>query len=484
MTINWNAITKSFVLLIIGTTLSIFLGMRGLNGSSDPLPIGSDEFGYLHMAESIRSGRLFGEHTERPYLLPLQKYLIEQGVSLDQNTTSIGPLAYHLKDNHLINQYPPGTSLLLSFLPKEVVKQSFGAIVLVLTFLIVGTALKLVGLSILESLGGSLLLVSMMSVLPPWSQEFIRVNSLAPTFSLIIAAGILASSRPLLAAAFLSAATLFRVANVVVLAAFVSWYLFSFRDKPKFLNQAAKLFVVILISGLGFYLMYVWRLLGSPFAPTYAAIDTTFTDLSKIPRYIGYYFNPNKPWFLAHVLLIPFQVPFSLGIFVTCSNYLFFITHKVRLAYYPYASANFLLGLVVSNIISHKKIRPFLRSGWVIASLIVGFTGIPDLPSSSRYQEAAADYQNLYSQADVVWAELESGRIEYATGIPVLRYPAAATEIRRLIISWLAKNNYRQAFVVSDRGISVEAVETDLNSTSISWSSQKSKIGEILVTRE
>lgn len=473
--------TKSLVLFLIGIILSIFLGSRGLNGQSDPLPVGSDEFGYLHLAESIRNGTVFREHTERPFLPQLLSFLDAQGISKSRLTTVLGPLAYHLRDDKLINQYPPGTSFILSFLPKEVAKGEFGGVVAALSFVIILTSLMLIGLSVFESIGGALIVISILVFVPPWKIEFERINSLAPTFGMLIGAGILAKSRPLIATALLSASVLFRVANVVIVAAFVCWQLFHFRNKADLFNRAVRLFFIVLISGLGFYLLYVWRLIGSPFSPTYADVDTTFTAITKIPKYISYYLNLNKSWFLVHLILIWGQTPFSLGLFVTVANYAFFITHKVRLVYYPYASANFLLGLVIANVASRNGLRPIIKIGWLTAPILLLWIGIPQLPESANYHKAASVYSIINSEADVVWAELETGRIEYTTGVPTLRYPAADEEVRRLVISWLAKNNYRQAFVANDRGMTPAIVEGDLKSLGLEYINRESRFGRLFI---
>ena len=66
------------------------------------------------------------------------------------------------------------------------------------------------------------------------------------------------------------------------------------------------------------------------------------------------------------------------------------------------------------------------------------------------FNEQIQTYKDCFSEYDVVWAQLHSGTVEYATGKASFRYQWGPEQVRNDILVWLRNKGYRQAIWTSD----------------------------------
>ena len=120
----------SIFLLVIATVYVRFYK------NHQELPRGCDEFGYLHMAEAIENGKLLESHTYRPFIKDLTNHLNGLGFAKEDYAWVIVSHAYHLdaSSNKIINQYPVGTSALMSLFPKELRQYFFPVVIALLIY--------------------------------------------------------------------------------------------------------------------------------------------------------------------------------------------------------------------------------------------------------------------------------------------------------------------------------------------------------------
>jgi hypothetical protein len=451
------------------------------------LPTGCDEFGYMYMAKGIGQGNLFTSLTQRPFDPLLLKALRDSNFNFKSYMFQVAPHAYHL-DPHkfkVINQYPPGTSLLLSKLPFPDLKRLAVPVfvVFIILFLLLATALGEGKFSFFQ---GGLVILSMtiLMTLEPFRSTFKEVNSITPTFGLLIGSGYLLGKRPGVALLFLGLSTVFRIINATLVLPFLILYILHDSPARVFSKQAVrsalKGVALFFSGGLWIYILYVWILLGSPLRSTYA-----FPDLAMTVKGLGanaaFYFNFHKPWFVLQVGLLALlallgllrKVPLKWIVFsgaLVAWNYLFFLFHNIRIDYYPYASAMILFGLTLSHLA--RTIRS-VRMNWVVTAagvLIVLFFWRSTTHKFPRrdYQQIFWDkikpYTDCFSKDDVVWANNRSGTIEYATGKAGFRFMWGPDPVKKAVMLLLRGYGYKQAVWVSDLPLSLENVETTLHS--------------------
>ena len=69
------------------------------------------------------------------------------------------------------------------------------------------------------------------------------------------------------------------------------------------------------------------------------------------------------------------------------------------------------------------------------------------------------DLKECFETYDVVWGELKTGTIEYATSTPTMRFYWGNQKIREEIMIWLKNNNYKQAIFLNDLVLNKEEIE-------------------------
>jgi len=437
------------------------------------LPVGCDEFGYLHMAKAISHGRLFDSHTERPFDKELIPYLENSPFDYKDYAHMIAPHAYHLDagKKKVINQYPPGTSLVLSLLPwdsRKILTPPLWAFLLAI-FLI--TAFNL-GAHRVTFLHINLLLIAayVFYAVSPLKEHFSLVDSVGPTYGILFAAGYLLEARPDVSVLFLGLSSVFRITNALLFFPLFIIYL----GKPgrvlsisnRVLGRAGKAVGLFLAGGFWLYLVYAWILLGNPLASTYSYVDRE-SSLANVVRNISFYLRVQNKWFWVHAVLLILIVLLSASrrsskkwilaaSAIAGFNYAFYIVHRVTIDYYPYASAIILFGLLVfmleRRFASPSVTKAISLVGVILVAVSIVFivTKFPKLEARASFQKQVKEYERCFSGYDVIWAESRSGTIEYATGKPSFRYLWGTDPVRADVLRWLKSHHYRQAIWVSD----------------------------------
>lgn len=456
------------------------------------LPIGCDEFGYLYLAKGISLGRPFVTPTARPFDPALTKALVSSAFPFRSYQHMIAPHAYHLDPfrHKVINQYPPGTSLLLSLLPFDSAKRGAPPLfaLFIMIFVVLAVLLREGRITLFEAGLATLVMLLFLEV-DPFRATFGDVNSIAPTFGLLFGAGYLLDKKPGASLLFLGLSTVFRVVNAVLaLPLIVVFAVHSSLPSPLSKTtwvRAVKGGLLFLAGGLWIYAGYVWILLGSPFRPTYSYIDQAFTLKGLVPN-IGYYFSFSQPWFICHLVLLTVVVfmailrkcPWTwaaLAIGLTGLNYAYYLIHQVTIPYYPYGSATILLGLVLSLLAAQvRRFRPAwlvpAAAAFILLILVRSTTHkFPRQDFHALFQDRIRPYTDAFAKYDVVWAELRSGTVEYATGKAGFRYAWGPEQQRETIMRWLRGHGFKQAIWISDLPSSREAVEAELTRARIGF---------------
>ncbi|GEM_PF-1120520 len=493
---------KYFTKMIIVQLLlsAVFLVIVSLKYAShhSALPVGCDEFGYLNLAKAIDTGTVLSNHVERPFFSGLLTFLGQEGIDRSLYENLIVPHAYHLKGEKVINQYPPGISTLLSFFPFEYRKIIFPGILIVVTAIPIIISLIVARAPPLLSFGILALSLGIVSFVYPFSLEFERINSVAPTYGLLFGAGLVFTTSPVLALVFISMTTIFRIANVLLIAPFFLYFLFinlKVFDLRSIIKRSLVGASIVLASGLGAYLVYVALLTGNPFLVTYGAVDTAFIPTGKFIRSLNFYIGLNRPWFVVHLVALFLLSVAALknkrmrslllfGLGISLLNYLFFLTHKVRVSYYPYGSASILVGLVLYSIFLYEPTK-FKKQLLSILILGVGIYGSltfksSKFPSSDEFNRNISKFKNIFAHYEVVWAELRAGTIEYATDVPTFRYNWGDATTRRKIIKWLYDNKYNQAIWISDDRMKRDTVSKDLELLALPHTIVDTPLGQVV----
>ncbi|MEQ8323718.1 MAG: hypothetical protein RIC15_07645 [Vicingaceae bacterium] len=482
-----------FLLLLLVTAWFRF-NSRGHN-----LPEGCDVFGFMHMADAISNGRLFEEHTSRPFMPALIEHLESQGFVYKDYAWALAPHAYHVeKQSHkIINQYPPGTSMIMALAPRQARMSLFALSVLLFMGLLPGLLLWLEhrneeGFKYSLTALAAVLCLSILT--GPMLTEFTRPNSVAPTFGLLIASGIVFRKRPVLAIFILSLSMLFRVANVLLIPPMVLYAVFKTDNlNGWFLKEWAKrgLLAVsaFIFSGFGLYLIYVYVLLGNPFLPTYSEIDQRSIGMKMLLENASYYFIENPAWLyitlitvvLLTLLMIKKGVEsrlYWLLISMPLIAYAFFLFHFIKTPYYPYAPATLIVGYLINE--STRIPLKYLNASryiMVLLTIVLAVMGIREtIPYYSTepmgLEEQEAVYREAFTDEDVVWAELKSSTVEYATGIPGMRLQWAKAPVVLRAMTWFKNNEYKQGIMVSDLSLTPDTVRSYLRKADIDFTEE------------
>lgn len=458
------------------------------------LPEGCDEFGYLHLADAISTGKTFAQHTERPYLEELISFLEKKGYSHREMAWVIAPHAYYLEASQkkIINQYPPGTSALVAWLPKEWRQFYFPVLVFAIIYLL-GFAViyfRKPGLLQSEILTTMLLAFCVFAITSsPLLKELTNVNSVAPTLGFLLAGGMLLSSHPLIAILLIGCSVNFRLANVLLLPPLVALYTwqegtFYWKGLGTYFKRGLLATAVVVVAGMAIYMGYAWKLLNNPLAATYSEIDQQ-SGMGLLPDNLRYYFSFRQPWFIMNIGLFGIlcwrwrkkqlgsALFYAIAAMLTIV-YAYFLTHQAKTPYYPYAPAIIMTGILFRNL---AGIRSW-KLKWVWAVKIAGVLALVVILADRFpvFQKAVAkdrgqqtrELQACFNAYDLVWGELKTGTVEYATGIPAMRYFWGHDRLRADIMHWMKNNGYRQVIFLDDLSLSREEIEQFLHRYSLS----------------
>ena len=438
------------------------------------LPEGCDEFGYLNLAKKIDEGELFANHAKRPFFPDLISHLRREFPNENSYRWIIAPHAYHLYPGRgkIINQYPPGVGLMLSLLPTHLRQTWFP----LLCFLIWGLSWvacwRLSGNRDWMLCGVMFLLISFLFYLfNPVRLEFKRINSVAPTYGLLLASGWMISRKPRLSIALLGATTIFRLPNIILIVplwiAFLAQGDRSSGIPRRLILKSVQTGLCALAGGFGIYLIYVWVLLGNPLLPTYSSIDQRFATMNGVWSNFEYYFVQDPSWAYVHLLGVGLLTYVAVmrnlkawwfyGAGLVLYNYGFYLIHHVRISYYPYGSAFMIVGLAMSlwlEVPISKKIRWLLVGTFpIIIMILLTHLKLSDRTESPSYAEQIAKYQKAFGEVDVIWAENRSGTVEYTTNRAGFRYKWGPENVRLEIIRFLLSRGYSQVIWTSDTGM-------------------------------
>lgn len=472
----------------------------------EKLPTGCDEFGYLNMAKAFSNNNAFNDHASRPFLKDLINTFKQNGINETEYIWMVIPHAYHFSDKtngKVINQYAPGTSYLLSWIPIAFRKIIFPFIVMFLTFMIpfiVVVALKKT--NPLPALLALTLLMLLLSLSTPFITEIARVNSLAFTFGLFIVAGLTARNHPLIALFFIVLSANFRVINLLMLLPLFFFFIPLFVEMIKtkkwktLLTFILKSISISLIAILP-YLYYVVNLLGNPLLPTYPSHDTDFNGIHDLLSNFLFYFSYKESWFLAHVaavVILLFQVKlkqltfkeFLLWLLFPIINYLFFSFHKVQMSYYPFASVFILFGAIIFNF-SQNNIKLLYKKYIIILpllfSIIMCVDGIVRYSKKEHitFKDELKNYLPLCNY-NVVWGEMLSGTAEYACNNNGFKYNFGTPKAREIALKFLRDNYYTQVIICNDVPIDFEKLKEELTLFKIDFEIQEtSSLGKLII---
>lgn len=466
-------------LLALGAVVFSFYGL--LHKYYLKLPEGCDEFGYMSMSRAITRGKLLDDHTRRPFDQALIPHLLNSQHTYRDYALLIAPHAHHLDPNthKVINQYPPGVALLLSLIPLQYRQVAYAPLcVSLLAALLLWALTREARYSFAQAACLVLITASVLFIFPKWRD----INSVAPTYGLLLVAGFLLKDRPTLSIFLLGTTTVFRFVNGLFFPFFTYLYL-THHAAP----SPGKLFgvfrrvgwasLLFLLGGLGSYLVYVWLLLGNPLLSTYSYIDQAFSPLNTLLDHALYYFHWRQPWVwihglvLASLALITFKwhLPrrwLVFALLITLANYGFFIFHNIKITHYPYASAIIAMGILMrlaGPLWSTEKGQRVLHGlGAALTIALLAFARLPELDVAENFTRQVDDYQSCFSGHDVVWAEERSGTIQYTTDRAGFRYHWGSVAARRDVIAFLHKGGYAQAFWVADLKVPVAAITGEL----------------------
>lgn len=500
-----------YPVLILYTIVLMSLFYTEYSNRLTQLPAGCDEFGYMNIAKAFSQGTLFKDHAERPFDKGLLEYLRHSSFDYGSYEYLICPHAYYLHKGmfRITNLYPPGTGMVLSVLPFDKRKTASPAVfaLLLVFFLIFAFTIKSGKLSFL-----AINMTAVVAVIAFMSSCFSRgftnydtVNSVAPSFGILLAAGYLLDKKPGIAIALLGTSVLFRIANIIFIVPFMFIYLGKGISLAGYFSKdtmikAIKAVGLFLAGGAGLYFLYVWARFGNPFSPTYPyAASEAASGLAlfkNIPEGLSYYISFRGRWFMSHVLILVLMA--WMGIFkkmpvkwiiialiISLYNICFYLIHPNRTDYYLYGSAMIIGGILLTYVEAY--LRNTLKAGRIVnyaGIMVIGGAALfsalrfPRQDFRQQFNDQIRAYNDCFSGYDVVWANDRSGTVEYATGKAAFRYQwaAGADNTRKAVMSWLYEHGYRQAIWESDleKGfLDTVDVEAELKSISIDYTVKK-----------
>ncbi len=488
-----------FLLLALCTTGAYFK----FHKNHEDIPIGCDEFGYMSLAKAFDEGTTYQEHVKRPYLPALLDTLRHQGITEREIQWLVVPHAYYVVPgtNQIINQYPPGTSWVLSWIPLAFRQVSFPGIAMFLFLLFPSLALFLTHK---EPWPGALLILMIFTfyatLSTPILNEFTRINSLAFTFGLLIAAGILLKNKPLLSCLLIALSANFRLVNVLLLLPllfFVPAQLKITRQNILLWFKLGWKYLLIITLALSPYIIYMYRLRGNPLLPTYASNDTALN--TNVLSNIRFYFDPLEGLFQLHLIAIALlfvlflynkisiKAFFSLLAFPLL-NYLFFIFHQVQMNYYPYASFFILFGFLLNHfdLKSWTYNRPKTAKLFcLVLALAILTDGIISYHSQSHktFETAQNEYKALCSY-QIVWGELLPSASEYVCKNNGFKFSTSTSRARKITMQFLFQKHYPQLFILKDIPDNGMMVKEEIKQAGLPFQQISDKnFGDLLIIR-
>lgn len=471
----------------------------------EKLPADCDEFGYLNMAKAFSNNNAFNDHAPRPFFNELIQVLKQHNLNETDYVWMIVPHAYHFSsktNRKVINQYAPGTSYLLSWIPINYRKMSFLFLVMIFTFLIPFIYVVLKKMESLQTIIALTLLMLLLSISTPFITEIARINSLAFTFGLFIIVGLSAVENPLIALFFIVLSANFRVVNLLMLLPLSLFFIQPLFKYVKTSNwKTLVVFVVkcilIILIALTPYLFYVTKLLGNPFIPTYPSHDTNFVRFDELFSNISFYFSFKESWFIAHIIAIIilfFQVKqnqlskktFLIWLTFPLVNYVFFSFHKVQMSYYPFASVFILFGAIIYYFSKNRVEvlnRKYMLIIPIIISIIMCCDGVVRYSKKQHltFEAELKNYQPLCNY-DVVWGEMHSGTSEYVCNISGFKYNFGTPKAREITLKYLRDKGYSQVIICDDINIKTDVIVNEISSYHIhSKLIESSKLGKLLI---
>lgn len=475
---GWKArIVPCVVVFSITLLLAGFLAVYAIKRFESfhwGLPLGCDQFGYLNLSIDLFEGN--GPHLEYAFSDGLNAFLKERFSDSTQYRWFVAPHAYCVFDQvgRPVNQYPPGTSLVLATIPLEWRKLLYPAVVILL-LLVTSLAFVSEGPARVWSVFGLLAFFAVgMTHYMPFRFELENVGSVAPTFLLLILAGVWLRNHPLRSVAVLSLAVLFRVASFWLIPIPALFFVLRNRNAGESLAAWGRRLVVRAVivglvsfaTGVGWQMLYQWIAVGSPFSTTYSPIDQEGASWGRIVENWHFYVTSMPPWMIFHLILVGVCMGVGclrrdwmllfLSFAIPLWNYGFFISHKVFIPYYPYASSFFLLGLFLRQLADLDY-----KWSWVLGTVCslsaVGIAlwwgPVPRTSIDNRYEENRKMYREVFADFDVVWAEIRSGTVVYVTDAAGFRFKWGGPPARRAAFEWLYENGYRQVLWLDDFGM-------------------------------
>ncbi len=466
--------------------------------SHEQMPIGCDEFGYLNLTKTLGNDNV----PERIYLPGLISEFKSNGITEAEYAWMITPHAYHVLPGttKAINQYPPGTSMLLKIFPLEFRKVAFPFLViclmLILPILYAGR-LKNREWNYFDLAMPALLFL--ITVTPPFTTELARVNSLAVTFGLLISAGIVLKQRPLLSVFLIALTINFRIANAFMILP-VLLYLPYKGFSPKAIKYNLLLtlkYVAVIVLAIFPLLIYNYLLLGNPFASTYSVIDTAVNKATGMFVNLNYYLSMGHYWLRLHLILtgsLAFLtffnkvhgIDFLKAMCFVVLNYAFFSWHSVTMDYYPYASAIILGGILLGMLnefpvkIKYNLLVPILGLLLAVTVFISGFNRYRKREHVT-FEEATAAYSAV-CKFDFVWCDLYSGTTEYACSNFGFRFTTGTLRSRKIALKYLNTNGYSQAVILKDVLLKQKEIESEVIGAGLAYSKiYDSRLGLLLI---
>lgn len=455
----------------------------------EDLPKGCDEFGYLHQANAMAEHRTFENHVDRPWLGGLLDTLRSSGITEQELSWMVAPHAYHVipGSKQIINQYPPGTAFLLHFIPIEWRRILFPFLAMVILIALYAAARADKKTYTLQDLLFTGMLF-MFFFSPPFVTELARVNSVAFTWGLLLAAGMFLEKRVLIAAFLIGLTVNFRTANILMLVPLAVLMIPKGSGWPG-INNSLRLAIISIVT-ISPLLLYNYLLTGNAFTTTYSAIDTAFAGWSQIKSNFIYYIDWDQRWFRLHLVIVLICVTLMVlrkaewnefaGILLfPLLNYLFFMFHAVQMDYYPYASSIILTGWAIGQfgkIPFGEKMRYFTPAITIMSTLVFLMVGHEKYSVRPKYtfDEMKQSYYPL-CEYDIVWADMLSGTTEYACGNSGLRYFTSTPRARKIAAQYLSENGYRQVILLDDTPVETVVITGELAAAGLVYTFSQDK---------
>ncbi|MDB9775645.1 hypothetical protein OAB47_05365 [Vicingaceae bacterium] len=180
---------------------------------------------------------------------------------------------------------------------------------------------------------------------------------------------------------------------------------------------------------------------------------------------LKYYFLDENKWLILNII--------SLGVFYLLNRkkggremltlsisflliYCYFILHAAKTPYYPYGLGLIVIGQIIENI-SRLDWRPSFVFTLLNSLILIGLVGILS-DNYGKYEQSRKtpisletdSLKECFDSYDVVWGEMQTGTVEYATGVPTMRFYWGTQLLRDKIMQWFQDNNYKQAIYLND----------------------------------